>query len=133
MYTSARHEKVLDIPRSWLRRISAALENVITSDSEVSCRVRRSKLDILCNLVQVCPTLQELRLFEMSFKKVPQSVQNFRTLMGFDLQDSSDRIGDIADTSLYRLRNLQELKVQNNRMERLSSYFHGSPTGTLHL
>ncbi|KAF8271493.1 hypothetical protein EI94DRAFT_1568332 [Lactarius quietus] len=82
---------------------------------------RNPMLDIPGDFVQLCTALQELRLSNMSIKKVPQSVQNFRTLMGLDL--SSNRIGDITDISLYRLPDLQELRVQNNRMERLPWYF----------
>ncbi|KAH9025485.1 hypothetical protein EDB84DRAFT_399548 [Lactarius hengduanensis] len=82
---------------------------------------RNPMLDIPGDFVQLCTSLQELRLSNMSIKKVPQSVQNFRTLMGLDL--SSNRIGDITDTFLYRLPDLQELRVQNNRMEKLPWYF----------
>ncbi|KAI9455362.1 hypothetical protein BJY52DRAFT_1205034 [Lactarius psammicola] len=82
---------------------------------------RNPMLDIPGDFVQLCTSLQELRLSNMSIKKVPQSVQNFRTLMGLDL--SSNRIGDITDIFLYRLPDLQELRVQNNRMERLPWYF----------
>ncbi|KAI9437678.1 hypothetical protein H4582DRAFT_2077273 [Lactarius indigo] len=75
----------------------------------------------VATLFNSAQSLQELRLSNMSIKKVPQSVQNFRTLMGLDL--SSNRIGDITDIFLYRLPDLQELRVQNNRMERLPWYF----------
>jgi Leucine-rich repeat (LRR) protein len=78
-------------------------------------------LDIPGDFVQLCTSLQELRLSNMSIKKVPQSVQNFTTLMGLDL--SSNRIGDINDIALYRLPDLRELRVQNNRLEKLPWYF----------
>ena len=78
-------------------------------------------LDIPGDFVQLCTTLQELRLSNMSIKKVPQSVRNFRTLARLDL--SSNRITDLTDIYLHLLPYLQELRVQNNRMERLPSYF----------
>jgi Leucine-rich repeat (LRR) protein len=82
---------------------------------------RNPMLDIPGDFVQLCTSLHELRLSNMCIKKVPQSVQNFTTLMGLDL--SSNRIGDVNDIALYRLPDLQELRVQNNRMEKLPWYF----------
>jgi adenylate cyclase len=82
---------------------------------------RNPMLDIPGDFVQLCTSLHELRLSNMCIKKVPQSVQNFTTLMGLDL--SSNRIGDLNDIALYRLPDLQELRVQNNRMEKLPWYF----------
>ena len=81
---------------------------------------RNPMLDIPGDFVQLCTSLQELRLSDMSSKKVPQIVQSFRTLMRLDL--SSNQISNIRDASLYRLPDLQELRVQNNRMERLPWY-----------
>jgi adenylate cyclase len=78
-------------------------------------------LDIPGDFVRPCTSLQELRLSNMFIKKVPRSVQKFSTLIALDL--SSNRIGDITDICLYRLPDLQELRVQNNRMERLPWYF----------
>ena len=78
-------------------------------------------LDIPGDFVQLCTTLQELRLSNMSIKKVPQSVHNFWCLTRLDL--SSNRITDLGDISLYHLPDLQELRVQNNRMERLPWHF----------
>ncbi|KAF8494630.1 hypothetical protein F5888DRAFT_1846019 [Russula emetica] len=82
---------------------------------------RNPMLDIPGDFVQLCASLHELRLSNMCIKKVPQNVQNFTTLMGLDL--SSNRIGDLNDIALYRLPDLQELRVQNNRMEKLPWYF----------
>src|SRR5258707_5199911 len=82
---------------------------------------RNPMLDIPGDFVQLCTSVHELRLSNMCIKKVPQSVQNFTTLMGLDL--SSNRIGDLNDIALYRLPDLQELRVQNNRMEKLPWYF----------
>ncbi|KAI0301034.1 hypothetical protein B0F90DRAFT_1810245 [Multifurca ochricompacta] len=65
---------------------------------------RNPMLDIPGDFVQLCTSLQELRLSNITLP----------TLMGLDL--SSNRIGDINDIALI-------LRVQNNRMEKLPWYF----------
>ena len=112
--------KNVDLTNKCLRTVPVVLYKH-ADDIKSLTLSRNPMLDIPGDFVQLCTSLQELRLSNMSIKKVPQSVQNFRTLMGLDL--SSNRIGDITDISLYRLPDLQELRVQNNRMEKLPWYF----------
>ncbi|KAI0267046.1 hypothetical protein BC834DRAFT_822775 [Gloeopeniophorella convolvens] len=82
---------------------------------------RNPMLDIPGDFVQNCTSLRELRLSNMSIKKVPRSVESFSTLMGLDL--SSNRIADIGDVGLWRLPDLRELRVQNNRLDKAPWYF----------
>ena len=110
----------VDLTNKSLRTVPVALY-AHAEDIKSLTLSRNPMLDIPGDFVQLCTSLQELRLSNMSIKKVPQSVQNFTTLMGLDL--SSNRIGDINDIALYRLPDLQELRVQNNRMEKLPWYF----------
>ncbi|KAI9463354.1 hypothetical protein F5148DRAFT_1211616 [Russula earlei] len=110
----------VDLTNKSLRTVPVALYGH-AEDIKSLTLSRNPMLDIPGDFVQLCTSLQELRLSNMSIKKVPQSVQNFTTLMGLDL--SSNRIGDINDIALYRLPDLQELRVQNNRMEKLPWYF----------
>jgi adenylate cyclase len=110
----------VDLTNKSLRTVPVALYKHAEEIKSLTLS-RNPMLDIPGDFVQLCTSLQELRLSNMSIKKVPQSVQNFTTLMGLDV--SSNRIGDINDIALYRLPDIQELRVQNNRMEKLPWYF----------
>jgi adenylate cyclase len=112
--------KHVDLTSKSLRTIPVALYAYADAIKSLTLS-RNPMLDIPGDFVQLCTTLQELRLSNMSIKKVPQSVQNFRTLTRLDL--SSNRIGDLTDASLHHLPGLQELRVKNNRMEGLPWYF----------
>ncbi|TFY71632.1 hypothetical protein EVG20_g1385 [Dentipellis fragilis] len=81
---------------------------------------RNPMVEIPLDFVQSCTGLQELRLSNMSIKKVPQSVRHCTTLFGLDL--SCNRIADL-DVGLDRIPDLTNLMVQNNRMETLPWYF----------
>lgn len=78
-------------------------------------------LEIPLDFIQACTTLRELRLSHMAMKKVPQSVRYCRTLHRLDL--SCNRIADLDDAGLDWIPELRSLKVQNNRIERLSWWF----------
>jgi Leucine-rich repeat (LRR) protein len=110
----------VDLTNKSLRTVPVALYGH-AEDIRSLTLSRNPMLDIPGDFVQLCTSLHELRLSNMCIKKVPQSVQNFTTLMGLDL--SSNRIGDVNDIALYRLPDLQELRMQNNRMEKLAWYF----------
>ena len=110
----------VDLTNKSLRTVPVALY-AHAEDIRSLTLSRNPMLDIPGDFVQLCTSLHELRLSNMCIKKVPQSVQNFTTLMGLDL--SSNRIGEVNDIALYRLPDLQELRVQNNRMEKLPWYF----------
>ncbi|KAN0138351.1 Protein phosphatase 2C domain containing protein, partial [Lactarius tabidus] len=111
--------KNVDLTNKSLRTVPVVLYNHAEDIKSLTLSCN-PMLDIPGDFVRLCTTLKELHMSNMSIKKVPQSVQNFVTLTRLDL--SSNRIGDITDLSLYRLPDLQELRVQNNRMKRLPWY-----------
>ena len=82
---------------------------------------RNPILEIPLDFIQSCTTLRELRLSNMAIKKVPQSVRHSATLQRLDL--SCNRIVDLDEAGLDRLPDLTYLSLQNNRMEKLPSYF----------
>ncbi|KAL6303514.1 adenylate cyclase-like protein [Sparassis latifolia] len=82
---------------------------------------RNPMLEIPLDFIQSCTTLRELRLQHMAMKKVPQSVRHCRTLHRLDL--SCNRIVDLDDAGLDAIPELRSLKVQNNRLDKLPSYF----------
>lgn len=78
-------------------------------------------LEIPLDFIQSCTTLRELRLSNMAMKRVPQSVRHSVTLFRLDL--SSNRIVDLNEAGLSQIPKLNNLNVQNNRMEQLPWYF----------
>lgn len=82
---------------------------------------RNPMLEIPLDFIQSCTTLRELRLSNMAMKKVPQSIRHSVTLNRLDI--SCNRIADLDDAGLERIPRLTYLKVQNNRIEKLPTYF----------
>lgn len=78
-------------------------------------------LEIPLDFVQSCITLRELRLSNMAMKRVPQSVRHSESLHRLDI--SSNRIADLDDSGLDRIPGLNNLKAQNNRMDKLPAFF----------
>ncbi|TFY77249.1 hypothetical protein EWM64_g6760, partial [Hericium alpestre] len=109
----------IDLTNRSLRTIPIALYR--RADDIRSLNLSRNPMvEIPLDFVQSCTGLQELRLSNMSIKRVPQSVRHCTTLLGLDL--SCNRIGDL-DVGLDRIPDLTNLMVQNNRMEKLPWYF----------
>ncbi|EGO00435.1 hypothetical protein SERLA73DRAFT_160301 [Serpula lacrymans var. lacrymans S7.3] len=84
---------------------------------------RNPMVEIPLDFLQACTTLRELRLCNMAMKKVPSSVRHTASLHRLDL--SCNRIMDLDDAGLDRIPELTNLKLQNNRIEKLASYFPG--------
>lgn len=78
-------------------------------------------LEIPLDFVQSCVTLRELRLSNMAMKRVPQSVRHSESLHRLDI--SSNRVADLDDSGLDRIPGLNNLKAQNNRMDKLPAFF----------
>jgi adenylate cyclase len=114
------YDRDVDLTNKGLRTLPVTLY-AHAGDIESLTLSRNPTLDIPGDFVQLCTSLQELRLSNMCIRKVPQSVQNFTTLKRLDL--SSNRISSVDDIALNRLPDLQQLRMQNNRMEKLPWYF----------
>ncbi|KLO15376.1 L domain-like protein [Schizopora paradoxa] len=82
---------------------------------------RNPMLEIPLDFIQSCGTLRELRLSNMAMKKVPQSVRHSISLNRLDV--SCNRIADLDDSGLDRIPLLSNLKAQNNRIDKLPSFF----------
>lgn len=78
-------------------------------------------LEIPLDFIQSCTALRELRLSNMAMKKVPQSVRHSVSLNRLDI--SCNRIADLEDSGLERIPQLNSLRVQNNRMDKLPEVF----------
>ena len=78
-------------------------------------------LEIPLDFIQSCTVLRELRLQNMAMKKIPQSVRHSTSLHRLDI--SSNRIADLDESGLDRIPDLQTLKAQNNRIDKLPEFF----------
>ncbi|KAI0313942.1 phosphatase 2C-domain-containing protein [Amylostereum chailletii] len=117
IFTAYEH---VDLTNKSLRTVPIALYGHAEDITSLNLS-RNPMLEIPLDFVQSCISLRELRLSNMSIKKVPQSVRNCTTLYGLDL--SCNRIGDLNDAGLDRIPELTNLLAQNNRMESLPWYF----------
>lgn len=77
--------------------------------------------DIPLDFVQACKSLKELRMSNMALKRVPQSIRESASLSRLDL--SCNRISDLESAQLNYIETLLSLKVQNNRLSSIPSYF----------
>ncbi|KAI0047904.1 PP2C-domain-containing protein [Auriscalpium vulgare] len=117
IFTNYEH---VDLTNKSLRTVPIALYGHAEDIASLNLS-RNPMLEIPLDFVQTCTSLRELRLSNMSIKKVPQSVRQCTTLYNLDL--SSNRIGDLNDAGLDRIPDLTNLMAQNNRMEQLPWYF----------
>ncbi|KDR67848.1 hypothetical protein GALMADRAFT_79438 [Galerina marginata CBS 339.88] len=110
----------VDLSGKGLRTIPVVLHQ--NADSIISLRLDRNPmLEIPLDFIQSCTALRELRLTNMSMKRVPQSLRHFSTLHRLDL--SSNCIGDMEDASLDHVQGLRVLFLQNNRLDKLPRHF----------
>lgn len=77
--------------------------------------------DLPTDFIQLCSKLHSLRLSNLAYKRVPQSVKHSTTLTHLDL--SNNRIPELHHIALDEIVNLKSLKVQNNRLTDLPPYF----------
>ena len=82
---------------------------------------RNPMTDIPLDFIQACTHLKELRMSYMTLKRIPASICASTTLSRLDV--SCNRIGDLESVPLHEIRTLLSLKVQNNRLTSIPSYF----------
>ncbi|WWC95139.1 hypothetical protein V866_001993 [Kwoniella sp. B9012] len=77
--------------------------------------------DIPLDFIQACTGLKELRMSNMALKRVPNSIRASATLARLDV--SCNRIADLESVPLNEVETLVSLKVQNNKLTSMPSYF----------
>ncbi|WWC91945.1 uncharacterized protein L201_006897 [Kwoniella dendrophila CBS 6074] len=77
--------------------------------------------DIPLDFIQACTSLKELRMSNMALKRVPNSIRASTTLARLDV--SCNRIADLESVPLNEVETLVSLKVQNNKLTSMPSYF----------
>jgi adenylate cyclase len=82
---------------------------------------RNPMTDIPLDFVQACTSLKELRMSYMSLKRIPASICASTTLSRLDV--SCNRIADLENVPLHEIHTLTSLKVQNNKLTSIPSYF----------
>lgn len=73
------------------------------------------------DFIQDCTTLRELRMSHMALKRVPPSIRQSVSLTRLDV--SCNRISDLDQAGFEGIPGLMSIKVQNNRLSVLPSYF----------
>lgn len=92
------------------------------ADQIIILNVSRNPMtDIPLDFIQACKNLKELRMSNMALKRVPQSIRESTSLSRLDL--SCNRISDLESVNLSNISTLLSLKVQNNRLSSIPSYF----------
>lgn len=82
--------------------------------------------DIPSDFVQLCTNLTTLCLSHLALKRIPQSVKQASRLTHLDISDN--RIPELSHINLSEIPQLMSLKVQNNRLSELPSYFEQMQT-----
>lgn len=82
---------------------------------------KNPKLDIPLDFIQLCTSLQELKLCHMAMKRVQPSIRQCHSLMRLDI--SNNRIVDLEHARLDDLPELMALRAHNNRLWTLPDYF----------
>ncbi|WWC64833.1 uncharacterized protein I303_107447 [Kwoniella dejecticola CBS 10117] len=77
--------------------------------------------DIPLDFIQACTSLKELRMSYMALKRVPNAIRASTTLARLDV--SCNRIADLESVPLNEVETLVSLKVQNNKLTSMPSYF----------
>jgi adenylate cyclase len=92
------------------------------ADNIIILNVSRNPMtDIPLDFIQACTSLKELRMTNMALKRVPGSIRASTTLSRLDL--SCNRISDLESAHLHDIGTLLSLKVQNNRLSSIPTYF----------
>ncbi|WVN89993.1 uncharacterized protein L203_105224 [Cryptococcus depauperatus CBS 7841] len=82
---------------------------------------RNPMTDIPLDFIQACTNLKELRMSNMALKRIPISIRASTTLARLDV--SCNRIADLESVALNEVETLVSLKVQNNKLTSMPSYF----------
>ena len=82
---------------------------------------RNPKLDLPGDFVQLCTSLRELRMSDMSIKRIPLSVREGKALTRLDV--SNNRILELDHAALDDAKELILLEAHNNRIYALPAYF----------
>jgi adenylate cyclase len=82
---------------------------------------RNPMTDLPLDFIQACSSLKEIRMTNMALKRVPPSIRTSATLSRLDI--SSNRIADLESVPLHEIKTLLSLKVQNNKLSSIPSYF----------
>ena len=82
---------------------------------------RNPMTDIPLDFIQACTSLKELRMSYMALKRIPVSICASTTLSRLDV--SCNRIADLENIPLHEIQTLTSLKVQNNKLASIPSYF----------
>nr|XP_019043899.1 adenylate cyclase [Kwoniella bestiolae CBS 10118]OCF22829.1 adenylate cyclase [Kwoniella bestiolae CBS 10118] len=77
--------------------------------------------DIPLDFIQACTGLKELRMSNMALKRVPNNIRASTTLARLDV--SCNRISELESVPLNEVETLVSLKVQNNKLTSMPSYF----------
>lgn len=92
------------------------------ADNIIILNVSRNPMtDLPLDFIQACTSLKELRMSNMALKKIPASLPASTTLTRLDL--SCNRIADLESAHLCDIQTLLSLKVQNNRLSSIPTYF----------
>lgn len=92
------------------------------ADNIIILNVSRNPItDLPLDFIQACTSLKELRMSNMALKRIPASIPASTTLARLDL--SCNRIADLESAHLCDIQSLLSLKVQNNRLSSIPSYF----------
>ena len=92
------------------------------ADNIIILNVSRNPMtDLPLDFIQACTSLKELRMSNMALKRVPGSIRASTTLSRLDL--SCNRISDLENAHLDEISTLLSLKVQNNRLSSIPTYF----------
>lgn len=92
------------------------------ADNIIILNVSRNPMtEIPLDFIQACTSLKELQMSNMALKRVPGSIRASTTLSRLDL--SCNRISDLESAHLHDIQTLTSLKVQNNRLSSIPSYF----------
>ncbi|PFH53677.1 hypothetical protein AMATHDRAFT_45153 [Amanita thiersii Skay4041] len=112
--------ELVDLTGRGLRAIPVRLHQLAEQivSLKLSCN---PMLEIPLDFIQSCISLRDLRLSNMSIKRVPQSVRHATTLLRLDM--SMNRLCDLTEAFLDNIPTLQILMIQNNRLESLPWYF----------
>ncbi|ORX39455.1 hypothetical protein BD324DRAFT_333519 [Kockovaella imperatae] len=82
---------------------------------------RNPMTDLPLDFIQACSSLKELHMSYMALKRIPQAICASTTLTRLDV--SCNRIADLESVPLHEIVSLTSLKVQNNKLASIPSYF----------
>ena len=82
---------------------------------------RNPMSDLPLDFIQAATGLKELRMTNMALRRIPASLRASETLARLDV--SCNRIADLESTPLHEIASLVAIKLQNNKLASIPSYF----------